>query len=258
MPRVRPPQSDAGQVHLLTTTLTTAASDAAESRRYLPSELVNDISAFVNDRQENGVTVAGHASLLAQRAALEGLVTRETDEAQHAETDLDTHIRDYIVTLARRTFRKKHSVAALDFHQLNHSGEVPVIASREDRRTLARQLIAGDAAAIAAGLPAMQNPSAAELLQALETATREADEIIPADRGLQALLEKVRASRPRAAELVQEVLDELRHATRKLEPGTARDIMRSYGVTFEALEGETPAPGDLPAPPVTPPAPAAS
>ena len=59
-------------------------------------------------------------------------------------------------------------------------------------------------------------------------------------------------ARPRAAELVQEVLDELRHATRKLEPGTARDIMRSYGVTFEALDGEIPAPGDLPAAPAAP------
>lgn len=45
----------------------------------------------------------------------------------------------------------------------------------------------------------------------------------------------------------------LRHATRKPEPATARDIMRSYGVTFEALEVEIPAPGDVP---TVPPAPA--
>ena len=38
-------------------------------------------------------------------------------------------------------------------------------------------------------------------------------------------------------------IDELRHATRKLEPGTAHDIMRSYGITFEALEGEQSGPG---------------
>jgi hypothetical protein len=43
-----------------------------------------------------------------------------------------------------------------------------------------------------------------------------------------------------------------RPATHKLEPGTARDIMRSYGVSFEALEGEIPEPGDVPVVPVAP------
>lgn len=255
MPRVRPPRSDAGQLHVLATSLKTAATDTSPSRRYLPADLVTDISFFVSDRQENGATVSGHATLLAQRAILAGHVTQETGEAELAENDLDTHLRDYIVALARRTFRKKHSVAALDYHQLPHSGEIPAITSREDRRTLARQLIDGDAAAIAAGLPPMANPSAAELQTVLTDATREAEEIIPADRELQILVEQIRAARPRATDLVQEVIDELRHATRKLEPGTARDIMRSYGVTFEALEGEIPEPGDLPAAPVPPPAP---
>ena len=83
-------------------------------------------------------------------------------------------------------------------------------------------------------------------------ANRETGEIVPADRELQALLEQIRAARPRAAELAQEVIDELRHATRKIEPGTARDILRSYGITFETLEGETPEPGDVPATPAVP------
>lgn len=252
MPRVRPPRSDAGQVHLLRSAITTAAGDAAQQLNYLPAALVTSISAFLNDHSQNGTPVAGYASLVAQRAAIEGIVTRETEEAQQAEVDLDTHIRDYIAVLARRTFRMKHSAAALDFHQLDHSGNIPPIASREDRRTLARQLIAGDTSSTAAGLPPMANPSAAELQLALDNATREADEIIPADRELQALLEQLRSTRPRAAELVQEVLDELRHATRKIEPGTARDIQRSYGITFETLEGETPEPGDVPADPVAP------
>lgn len=252
MPRVRPPRSDAGQVHLLGTAATTAAGDAQKQLHYLPADLVTAIPAFLNDHQENGITIPGYATLVARRAAAEGIVTRETEEAQRAEDNLDTHIRDYIAVLARRTFRMKHSAAALDFHQLDHSGNIPPIASREDRRTLARQLIDGDATAIAAGFPAMANPSAAELQQALDTATREAGEIVPADRELQALLEQIRAARPRATELAQEVIDELRHATRKIEPGTARDIMRSYGITFETLEGETPEPGDVPAVPAAP------
>ncbi len=58
---------------------------------------------------------------------------------------------------------------------------------------------------------------------------------------------------PRATELAQEVFDELRHATRKIEPGAARDILRSYGVTFETLESEIPEPGDVPVDPAAPP-----
>jgi hypothetical protein len=34
----------------------------------------------------------------------------------------------------------------------------------------------------------------------------------------------------------------LRHSTRKLEPGTTRNVMRSYGVEFDYLPGETPDP----------------
>ncbi|MDP3849742.1 MAG: hypothetical protein Q8Q59_04505 [Luteolibacter sp.] len=37
-------------------------------------------------------------------------------------------------------------------------------------------------------------------------------------------------------------------STPKIEPGNVRDIMCSYGVTFEAPQGETPQPGDVPAP----------
>jgi hypothetical protein len=48
------------------------------------------------------------------------------------------------------------------------------------------------------------------------------------------------------------ILTHYHHATRKIEPGTARDIMRSYGVTFEALDGEIPEPGDIPVPPAAP------
>jgi len=253
MPRVRIPRSDDGQVHLLGTALKTAAGDTQKNLHYLPAQLVTEVTAFLGDRQENGATVPGYATLVTGRAALEGNVTKETAEAQAAEDSLGTHIRDYIVALSRRTFRMKHSVAVLDFHQIDHSGNLPIISSREDRRTLAAQFIHGDATATAAGFPPMANPSAAELQLALTTATREAEEIIPADRELQALLTQIRAARPRATELAQEVIDELRHVTRKIEPGTGRDIMRSYGVTFETLEGETPEPGDVPVDPATPP-----
>ncbi len=58
------------------------------------------------------------------------------------------------------------------------------------------------------------------------------------DRDLQALLEKLRALRQQAQVVVDDLVDELRHSTRKLEAGTAREVMRSYGLSFETLPGE--------------------
>lgn len=74
----------------------------------------------------------------------------------------------------------------------------------------------------------------------LNLAVQEAAQITPKSREEEDALNAVRAQRPRAIELVNDVIDELRHSTRKLEPGTARDILRSYGVEFESLEGEEP------------------
>ncbi len=252
MPRVRPPRSDAGQAHLLRTAVITATSDADPGLNYLPPGLVSEITAFLEDRVEGGATIPGFTTLIARRTASEGTVTRETGEAQAAEDNLDIHIRDYVAVLARRTFRLKHSVAVLDFHGLGHDGNIPVMTSREDRRIVARQLVDGAAAAAAGGFPAMANPSAAELAAALENANQETGEIIPAHRDLQEILQQIRDARPRATELAEDVLDELRHSTRRIEPGTARDIMRSYGVTFETLPGEIPEPGDVPADPEEP------
>ena len=154
-----------------------------------------------------------------------------------AEGVLDTYLRDY--------------VAVLDCHKLNHSAELPSLGTQEERRTVAQELIAGDAAAVAMGFPAMANPSAAEVQAKLTDAIRERGEVTPVDRDLQALLEKLRALRPQAQVVVDDLVDELRHSTRRLEPGTAREVMRSYGLTYETLPGE-------PADPVTPPSPAPS
>jgi hypothetical protein len=219
---------------------------------------VEEITTFLNDRPADApleTPTLGFINLLAQRAILEGDVSRETAEAQLAEAALDTYISDYIVVLARRTLRLKHNVAVLDYHKLDHSGNIPPITSREDRRTVARQLIAGDASAHDAGFPLMANPSAAELQAALTTAITETDQIVPADRALQEIIEKIRLARVQSAILVQEIIEELRHATRRNEPGTARDIMRSYGITFETLPGETPDPADAPVTPATAPSP---
>lgn len=251
MPRLRVPESDDARAAFITTARRTAAADALKGIFYIPADTVTAAGVFLNDRTVGETVVPGFASLVTQRQLAEGRVTKEVGEAQTAEEGLDTYVRDYVAVLGRRTFRLKHSVAVLDCHNLNHSAEMPVISSREDRHTLAQQLVAGDAAAAAMGFAPMVNPSAAEVQAKLTDAVRESGEVTPVDRDLQTLLEKLRAVRPQAESAVDDLIAELRHSTRRLEPGTARGVMRSYGLSYETLPGEAPEPTP-PAPTPTP------
>ena len=254
MPRMRVPESDDARAAFMTTAIRTAAADTAKGITYIPAGVVTAATTFLNDRTVGETTVPGFASLVTQRQLAEGKVTKEVGEAQTAENALDRHTRDYVEVLGRRTFRLAHSVAVLDCHKLDHSADMPELNSLEDRRTVAQQLIAGDVAAVSMGFPAMGNPSAAELQAKLTEAVRERGEVTPMDRDLQALLEKLRVARPQAQVVVDDLIDELRHTTRRLEAGTARSVMRSYGLTFETLPGESaePAPANSPVPAPTP------
>lgn len=248
MARMRVPESDDARAAFMATAIRTALADAAKGITYIPGSVVTAASAFLNDRTVGATTEPGFASLVTQRQLAEGKVTKEVGEAQLAEDALDTYVRDYVAVLGRRTFRLKHSAAVLDCHKLNHSAELPPLGTQEERRTLAQELIAGDVAAVTMGFPAMANPSAAEVQAKLTDAVRERGEVTPVDRDLQALLEKLRALRPQAQVVVDDLVDELRHSTRRLESGTARSVMRSYGLTFETLPGEDPEPSDPPNP----------
>ena len=147
MPRMRVPESDDARAAFIATTLRTAAADAAKGITYVPASVITAAAAFLNDRTAGEATVPGFASLVTQRQLLEGKVTKEVGEAQTAEDLLDVYVRDYVAVLGRRTFRLKHSVAVLDCHKLNHSAELPPLGTQEERRTVAQELVAGDAAA---------------------------------------------------------------------------------------------------------------
>lgn len=193
MPRLRSPESDESIAAFFAKARTTAAADAKRTKRYMQQSVVDDVAGFLNDRTETMAgeqrTIPGFGTLARGRKALEARVTKETSESTTAEEVLETVLRDYIVVLARRTFREKHNVAVLEAHGLTHDGTVPEIHSREDRRALARRLIDGDAAEIPLGAPAMANPSAAELQAKLDAAVKEEGDITPVNRDLEALLE---------------------------------------------------------------------
>jgi hypothetical protein len=247
MPRIRTPESDEGRAQLLSKATKTAAADAAAGRRYLPATVTTEIGDFLQD-QAGPPPVPGYNSKVLKLTSSRAALAREVSDSDAAEAVLETFMRDFWEVLKRRTFREKHSVAVLNYFDLPQDGTIPALSSRADRHLWAEKIAAGEAQAVAAGFPPMANPSAAEVAAKLARAETEAEQIVPKDREQELALEAVRAARPRAIELVDDVIKELGHNLRKMADGTARDIMRSYGVEYEFLPGETPDPTPAPTP----------
>ncbi len=104
--------------------------------------------------------------------------------------------------------------------------------------TIAAHVVKGDAVAVAAGYPAMINPSAAELETMLDAAQSESNDVAMADRTYDAAQEAVAALRVRADELIAEVVAELRFNLRKKDAPSMRRVMSTYGAAFGYLKGE--------------------
>ena len=84
----------------------------------------------------------------------------------------------------------------------------------------------------------MQNPDVEELKEARDKAMAERGDIPIADRIYDEAQAEVEGLRPRAIELIDDIMADLRHSLRKLEEPSQRRIMRSYGATFKYYNGE--------------------
>ena len=257
MPRVRQPESDEGRLFILNKAITVGVADRSAGRNYLDEALITDILALINDQTQPSPGIPGYATRIHLSTTARAKWLKETGEAQTAYETVELYLRDFLEVLKRRTVRLKHSASVLAFYKLPEDGSLPVLNNREDVETACKNVLDGEVEAVRAGFPAMVNPSAQELQNKLNDARREAGEITPVARGLEGAQRDVQALRPRAIELVEDVIAALRYNTRKFEPGAARDIMRSYGVAFDYDPGETPdpVPAPTPAPAPAPPSP---
>ena len=257
MPRVRQPESDEGRLFILNKAITVGVADRSAGRNYLDEALITDILALINDQTQPLPGIPGYATRIHLSTTARAKWLKETGEAQTAYETVELYLRDFLEVLKRRTVRLKHSASVLAFYKLPEDGSLPVLNNREDVETACKNVLDGEVEAVRAGFPAMVNPSAQELQNKLNDARREAGEITPVARGLEGAQRDVQALRPRAIELVEDVIAALRYNTRKFEPGAARDIMRSYGVAFDYDPGETPdpVPAPTPAPAPAPPSP---
>ena len=236
MPKYEAPFSDDARLKFLSRCAATAASDATGNELYVSAAITADLPVFIGKFKQAVEEVAQ------QRSGR----TKETTERETSVNRVQVYVRDFREGLTRRVHRENLPVLVFEKYQLLQDGSFQEPTAYDGWLLWGDKLIAGDAAAVAAGFEAMSNPSATQLAAVLATAKTESDDVAEADRALDDAQQKLADMRVEADALIVDIVDELRFRLRKLDAASQRRIMRTYGVTFRYLPGETPDPDDVP------------
>ena len=239
MPTYAPPQGDANRLLFLKTSLEMGRKDLDANLDYVDKGTLDGVEAFIAKFEPVYLDLN---ATLAQRI-------KETSEKTGALAELQTWVRDFWEVGKRRVYRLKLPTAVLAYYGLGQDGAVPKSAGEASWLDFAGQIVKGDADAVAAGYPAMLNPSAAEVAAQLANARAEAAQVGGTDRVYDQAQESAAALRPEADSLIQEIMDQLRFNLRKKDEPSQRRIMRSYGARFTYASGETPDPDGPPGDP---------
>ncbi len=229
MAKYAQPRSNRDRVAFLKRSAVTGQQDIASGNLYISQQTLAAIDAFLPDFET------------ATHAVSEKLGTRskEVRERAAAIKRASLYTRDLWAGLKRRANRLGESAEVLTFYQLPLDGTIPNPTSQKQWLTLAAQVVKGDADAVAAGYPAMVNPSAAELQEVLHAAQSESDDVAMADRAYDIAQKAANALRAQADELISDVMAELRFNLRKRDTPSRRRIIRTYGATYSYLVGES-------------------
>lgn len=224
------PQGDAARLFFLKATLDMGRKDRQAGLAYVDQATLDAVE---------GLIAKFDPAYLALNAKL-GQRVKETEGKTNALADLQTVVRDFWEVSKRMVARKKLSSALLAYYGLAQDGSVPKSAAETSWLDFAASLVKGDADAVAAGYPAMSNPSAAEVAAQLVLTQAEFNQVGTTDRAYDTAQEAVSTLRPQADALIQDVMDQLRFNLRKKDEASQRRIMRTYGAKFTYASGETP------------------
>lgn len=228
MPKYQAPRSDENRLSVLNTAAKVAPGDIAAGKPSIAQATLTAINSFV----------AIFAPLVkALSGALSGRM-KEVRERETARLQLDTYVRDFWEVLKRRAHRLGQPAEVLVFYGLTSDGTVPEIGTFEQLVSFGDKIVQGEIDAVAAGYPAMANPSVAELTPVLTNAKTQAADIPQADRNYDDAQAAVAAQRPQADLLIEDIRADLISSLRRQEAPSQRRVMRSYGLTFVSLAGE--------------------
>ena len=234
------PRSDADRLFCLKCTLDMARKDSQAALYYVDEATADNVETLI--AQFEPAYQALNAKLGQRVRVTEGKVT--------ALGDLETHVRDFWEVGKRMVARRKLAPALLAYYGLAQDGSVPKSATDTSWLDFGAQIVKGEADAVAAGYPAMSNPSAADVAAQLTLAQAEFNQVGGTDRAYDTAQETVAALRVTVDEMIQEIMAQLRFSLRKKDEASQRRIMRSYGAKFTYAEGETPDEDVIPETPV--------
>lgn len=222
------PDSDPSRLAMLNRTRLTGEQDRAAGKNIISQETLDSIQSFIP--QFEGAINAVNARL--------GERIQNTNAVNAALDTLKIYIRDSWEQARRRARRENLDPGYLRFYHLTSSGHSPTLTGRDEWLNMGRSLIEGDAAAVAAGFPAMALPSAAELQTVLDNAQTAVDSIARFDRAVDNAQKELAGLRLQADDLCLRIISELRFTLYNLEPASQRRIMRTYGARFRYRGGE--------------------
>ena len=245
MPYYVPARSHVDRLANLKAAKAADLADFAQNKRCLSSATISRLGI-----------VATYEPLVLAIATAEAKRSLEVSQKNAKYAKLLAYVRDYWEGLKRRTPREDHDASVLIFAGLPLSGDVPAISNEAAAVAFAKQIAKGDVDMIAAGFPAMSNPTAAQVSAARVAYENEQDDIAPADSVLDAALAAAQGMVFDVDDTIEDVRAEVAHFNRKLDDPSIRRALRRYGMHFATNPGE---PEEDPAdnggtPPTPPPA----
>lgn len=236
MPLYTAPENDVARAAFLQRAATTGQADITAGNSYLSQATIDAAAAL-------GASLSSAMQAVASDQSSRSREVRQRNEAVAA---LATYVRDFWEVARRRAHRLGQPAEVLTFYGLPLDGVSPNPTRHDEWLATAANIINGDAEAVAAGYPAMSNPSALELTAVLTTAQTEVGEADAADRSFDQAQEALADLRVQADQMLADVMAELRFTLRRKDAASQRRIMRTYGATFSYLDGEPRDPDDQP------------
>ena len=227
------PRNDDARLAFLEQSVAQAAQDEASGRFYLNPVTVTAAQSFIPNFKAAQLT--RHMREAEKKLAVQN--------AAGAVVKLQEHMRDTWSNVLRRVRREELAAAVMSYYELPASGRFPKLTNRGEIVAVAERMVQGDAAAQAAGYPAMSNPSAAELQASLDTAVAAMAQRVTIYTAFDEARQALAALRQQADRLIDDIADELRFALRREDAAYRRSVMRTYGAQFSRSETDQ---SDLP------------
>lgn len=235
MPVIYRPQSDAQRLRALNHAKAEADVTPPTSLAFSNDTLLRlntVLPQFAQELQERGTALSAQALA--------------TAKATPVRNNLNMYIRHFIAVFNMGVDRGRYPAADRAHYQLPVDyTRLPNLNTTEENLQWAGNIVSGDAARVAAGGDAMENPTAAEVATALAELQTAVAAQAPTKEAYDKEQEDVEKMRGDVDDLIADIWDEVLFTFRKDAAPSMRRKAREYGVVYRLSGGEQPTPEEF-------------